>query len=106
MFVSDELAAFQSRGVLSELHVAFSRAQEHKIYVQNLIARTEDSKKIAKLLDQGGYVYVCGATAMGHDVHDALVNVLKKHKAMSDAQANEYLKTLQSKGRYVQELWT
>lgn len=104
---SDELAGFQSRGVLSELHVAFSRAQNHKVYVQNLMTRDEDSKKIAKLVvEQGGYVYVCGATAMGHDVHEALVQVLKKHKGMSDAQANEHLKTLQSKGRYVQELWS
>jgi sulfite reductase alpha subunit-like flavoprotein len=93
--------------VLSELHVAFSRAQEHKIYVQTLIARDQDSKKIAKLLvDQGGYVYVCGATAMGHDVHEALVHVLKSHKGMNEAQANEHLKTLQTKGRYVQELWS
>ena len=66
------------------------------------------NNEIIEDLDNGAYIYVCGATAMGSDVHDALVNILKNHhgKKMTESQAIAYLADLQKKGRYVQELWT
>lgn len=103
----DELEGFKESGILTQLHIAFSREQNKKVYVQHLIQRDEDAKQISRmLLDDEGYVFVCGATAMGNDVHEALLSVLQKTKGMTAQAATAYLKELQQNGRYVQELWS
>jgi hypothetical protein len=46
-------------GTLTGLHVAFSREQAHKVYVQNKI--TEEGTLLWELLEKkGAYFYVCG----------------------------------------------
>lgn len=104
---ADELQALQDGGVLTELHVAFSREQKQKVYVQHLIKRPGDADSITSLLsDHGAYLYVCGATAMGNDVHEALVTIFQDKKGMTSEAATAFLKDLQHGGRYVQELWS
>jgi len=100
-----ELQAFRDRGVLSELHLAFSRQHPggSKVYVQHLMLKTDTAASLATLVvDQGAYVYVCGATAMGADVSKAFVQVLEG-RGVDGAQ---YVKDMQETGRYVQELWS
>ena len=43
---------------------------------------------------------------MGTDVHAAFVKILQDQRGMSGAAAQAYVKDLQERGRYVQELWT
>lgn len=100
----EELAHFQARGVLSELHVAFSRAQRDKVYVQHLLLEQGETTW-ALLRDHDAHVYVCGATTMGNDVHKVLQQVIETHGARTPAQAAAVLKQLQDDHRYVQELW-
>lgn len=103
----DELEAFEKEGVLTGFHTAFSRDTKQKVYVQNLMVQSETAKELLDLLlNQGAYVYVCGATAMGTDVMAAFVKILQEQNNMSTAQATAFVKELQDKGRYVQELWT
>lgn len=60
---SDELSAFQEDGTLTQLHTAFSREQEEKVYVQHIIAKQGES--LWKLLaEDGAYVYVCGCVSV------------------------------------------
>ena len=54
----DELENYLSEGTLTKLHLAFSRDQAHKVYVQHLMK--ENKEEIWKLLESGGHVYVCG----------------------------------------------
>ena len=54
----DELEEFHSQGVLSQLHVAFSRDQEEKVYVQHLLKKA--GELVWSLLEKQGYFYVCG----------------------------------------------
>lgn len=102
----DELTSYKSKGVLTDLYLAFSRQQKNKVYVQHLLGGAANAKALCAELDQGGYIYVCGATAMGGDVHTALVEILRKHKSMTNERALAFLKDLQKSGRYVQELWS
>eukprot|EP01033_Poteriospumella_lacustris_P006961 gene6962-5019_t len=104
----DEIERFQAQGALTELHTAFSRDGARKVYVQHLM--TEDAARgahlVKMLVDQGGSLYVCGATAMGTDVMNAVVQLLKTHQKLSQEEATAMVKKLQEKGRYIQELWT
>eukprot|EP01032_Pedospumella_encystans_P018505 gene18505-21066_t len=103
----DELEAYQKEGVLTSYYTAFSRDTKNKVYVQNLMTQPDTAKELLSLLiDQGAYVYVCGATAMGTDVMAAFVKIFQEQNNMSAAQATAFVKELQDKGRYVQELWT
>jgi NADPH-ferrihemoprotein reductase len=104
----DELAAFSSDngGVLDQLYVAFSREQKQKVYVQHLLTDGAAPGNLCRELDNGGYIFVCGATAMGGDVHTALLDILLKEKSMTKDRALAYLSDLQKNGRYVQELWS
>ena len=53
----EELSQYVSEGTL-ELHIAFSRDQPKKVYVQHLLAECGES--IWKLLEDGAHFYVCG----------------------------------------------
>ena len=44
--------------MLSQLHVAFSRDQPEKVYVQHLLK--QNAKTVWALLEKQGYFYVCG----------------------------------------------
>jgi NADPH-ferrihemoprotein reductase len=101
----DELQAFQDDGVLDKLHVAFSREDsKKKVYVQHLLL--ENAKDTWQLLDkQGAHVYVCGGVKMGHDVSEALKEIVATHGDATPEGAKAYLTKLTDEGRFVQELW-
>lgn len=103
----DELEAYQSSGVLSELHLAFSRDGNKKVYVQHLISDPTKGASLAKLvLQDNAYIFVCGGTAMGNDVFKAVAQQLEQHGNMDASSALNTLENLQKAGRYVQELWS
>ncbi len=54
----EELEGYKKEEVLKELHVAFSRDKEEKVYVQHLMEKT--GKEMYALLEQQAYFYVCG----------------------------------------------
>ena len=49
---------YEEEEVLSGLHVAFSRDQQHKVYVQHIMK--EQGERIYSMLESQGYFYVCG----------------------------------------------
>ena len=103
----EELEAYQARGVLTALHTAFSRDGPSKVYVQGLMTECGTAETLASLLlNEGAYVYVCGATAMGSDVMTAFSKVLQRYKGWTEAEAAECLKSMVDSKRYVRELWT
>jgi NADPH-ferrihemoprotein reductase len=101
----DELKELEREGDLAQLHVAFSRAQSEKVYVQHLLVR--NAPETWDLIhQQGAYVYVCGAVKMGHEVADAFRDVFVQKGQMSADEAKAYFSDMVQAGRYVQELWS
>lgn len=80
-----------------EVHVAFSRDQESKIYVQHLIK--ENGAHLAKLIrEQNAYIYVAGSSNnMPKAVREAFIEAL-------DNDVN-YLEQLIKQRRYQEETW-
>ena len=100
----DELQLFRDEGVLSDLHVAFSREQAEKVYVQHLLSKNaEDTYTLIE--KEKASIYVCGGVKMGHDVTEALKEIMSTQGEMSMDDAKDYLANLASEGRFVQELW-
>ena len=100
----DELQAWVEDGTLHQLHVAFSREQTPKIYVQDLLR--QHAAATWNLLDRDqAHVYVCGAVRMGHDVSETLQTIVAEQGNLSLDEAKQYLARLGHEGRFVQELW-
>ncbi|XP_059147602.1 NADPH--cytochrome P450 reductase-like [Physella acuta] len=100
----EELMKYVDKKVL-KLHTAFSRDQPQKIYVQHLIDQNHD--EIWNVLNNNGHIYICGdAKNMARDVHAMLVKILTTKGDMSTADAEDYIKKLQSKGRYSADVWS
>ncbi|XP_077851325.1 NADPH--cytochrome P450 reductase isoform X5 [Macaca mulatta] len=101
----EELAQFHRDGSLTQLNVAFSREQSHKVYVQHLLKR--DREHLWKLIEGGAHIYVCGdARNMARDVQNTFYDIVAELGAMEHAQAVDYVKKLMTKGRYSLDVWS
>jgi len=59
------------------------------------------------LNDKSAHFYVCGdARAMAKEVQQALCTIVMTVGKKSDKEAEKYLADLQSKGRYIQDIWS
>lgn len=91
------------RGELHRLDLAFSRDQAAKVYVQHRLR--ERGREVYDWLQSGAHLYVCGAIAMGKDVHAALLEIVATHNGGDAEAAAEYLSSLQSEGRYARDVY-
>ncbi|KAJ1728216.1 NAPDH-dependent diflavin reductase [Coemansia biformis] len=87
------------------LFCAFSRDQDHKIYVQQRIR--EHGDLVWSLIgEQGAAVYVSGnANRMPDDVRQAFTDVVREHSGGSDESAAAYILAMTKAGRYQEECW-
>lgn len=93
-----------ARGNLDRLDVAFSRDQEHKIYVQDRIR--ESAAEVYEWIENGAVVYVCGdAKRMAGDVNDALIDIFAKQANVDRAAAEQRLRELRRDGRYRRDVY-
>ena len=92
------------QGELTQLDVAFSRDQAHKVYVQDRIRERADA--LWAWLDGGAHVYVCGdAERMAPDVQQALLDVAQGAGGKSAEEAERWLTSLLSEGRYARDVY-
>lgn len=103
----DELEEYHSngKGVLTDLSLAFSRDQEHKIYVQNRMA--EHPELIYDYLHKKkGYFYLCGpAGGVPPSVKKAVVDAYVKVGGHPLDEAEKMVTDMQIEGRYNIEAW-
>lgn len=100
----DELEAMRDDGHLTRLDTAFSRDQEHKIYVQDRML--EQAPLFWNWLQDGVSVYVCGdASRMAKDVHATLLTIVERQGGMSAQAAEEYVHTLMEEHRYHRDVY-
>ena len=100
----EELEGMKERGVLHQLDLAWSRDQDKKVYVQDLMR--EHGAELFAWLEQGGYFFVCGdAYRMAKDVDQALHEVIAEHGQMTVADATAYVSSLKKEKRYVRDVY-
>lgn len=91
------------KGQLHRLDLAFSRDQPERIYVQQRLR--ENAAEVFAWLENGAHLYICGAIAMGKDVHQALLEIVSEQGGKSKEDASEYLSELQQAGRYAKDVY-
>ncbi|MBS1822401.1 MAG: sulfite reductase flavoprotein subunit alpha [Acidobacteria bacterium] len=100
----DELESMHSDGHLTHLDLAFSRDQEHKIYVQDRMR--EQKQELFRWLQDGASVYVCGdASRMAKDVDTVLHEVVQSQGGLDADAATEYVQHLKDGHRYHRDVY-
>jgi cytochrome P450/NADPH-cytochrome P450 reductase len=100
---ADELKGFADQGV-TDLHVAFSRADTPKSYVQDLISAQKD--KVWKLIEAGAIIYVCGdGGKMEPDVKRVLTTIYRERAGADEAAALRWIDSMGTQNRYVLDVW-
>jgi sulfite reductase (NADPH) flavoprotein alpha-component len=100
----EQFGAMHASGFLTNLHTAFSRDQEKKVYVQDRMR--ENAAELYAWLERGAYFYVCGdATRMAKDVELALLDTIAKGANGTPEQATEYLAAMKKQKRYQRDVY-
>ena len=105
-FYKDEWFEAMKKGHLQKMTTAFSRDQEHKIYVQHRLRG--NSKKIWEWLQSGSYFYVCGDKQyMAKDVHSALIEIAHKEGKLKKEDAENYINQtlMKDERRYLRDVY-
>lgn len=103
-YYGDEFEALRNEKFLTYVHSAFSRDQEHKVYVQHRMQ--ENAAELWRWLDAGAYFYVCGdALKMAKDVDAALREIVQKHSGKSPEEAQAYVEQMKAEKRYKRDVY-
>lgn len=99
----DETAPLVESGKL-KLSVAWSRDQEYKIYVQNLMEQA--GEEVWQWLEKGAAFYMCGdANRMAKDVEKALLAIIAKYGNRTEEEATAYLADMKAAKRYQKDVY-
>lgn len=91
-------------GLLTHIDLAWSRDQQHKVYVQDKIRAR--GAEVWSWIEQGAHLYVCGdANRMAKDVEQALLDVVVEHGGMDRETADEFLSELRIERRYQRDVY-
>lgn len=102
-FYEEFWGELQSSGLL-RIDTAFSRDQEHKIYVQDRL--WENREDVFRWLQEGAYLYVCGdASKMAKDVDHTLHKIVETEGKFAPEGAREYMKNLRFEKRYIRDVY-
>ena len=100
----EELESMQKDNFLTRLDLAFSRDQEHKIYVQDKML--EQAPLFWSWLQDGACVYVCGdATRMAKDVDAMLHTIVEQQGGLHREAAVDYVQNLKDQHRYHRDVY-
>ncbi|PIE45065.1 MAG: sulfite reductase [Gammaproteobacteria bacterium] len=91
-------------GRLTALYTAFSRDQDEKIYVQDVLR--DNGEKVWQLLKQNGEIYVCGSKAnLAKVIDDTLQAMAQIHGGLGETEAKNWLYELVVTKRYHRDLY-
>lgn len=88
-FYQETIQAWLNMGTLQRLDLAFSRDQEQRIYVQDVLRN--NAEELIKWVEQGAVIYVCGSIeGMASGVDQALMDILSEEKLDELRQTGRY----------------
>jgi sulfite reductase (NADPH) flavoprotein alpha-component len=100
----DELEAMVQDKHLTRLDLAFSRDQEHKVYVQDRML--EQAPLFWSWLQDGASIYVCGdASRMAKDVDATLHTIVRQQGRMDHEAAKDFVQAFKDQHRYHRDVY-
>jgi len=108
-FVTDflyqvEMQNHVQTGVLSRIDLAFSRDQEHKVYVQHRML--EQEVDLFEWINKGASVYISGTKdPMSKEVEQTLIDIIVRQGQKEPAAAAQYLEQMRKEGRFAKDVY-
>ena len=99
----EELSGYHRDGFLTSLDTAFSRDQPERVYVQQRMR--ERAMELWAWIQDGAYIFVCGAVTMAKDVDAALAAIIARQGAMGMGAAKSHLAELARAQRYLRDVY-
>jgi sulfite reductase (NADPH) flavoprotein alpha-component len=100
----EELERMHADEHLTHLDAAFSRDQERKVYVQDLMM--QKGRQLWNWLEEGAFVYVCGdASRMAKDVDRTLHKIAREYGNLTEEVAELYVQALKDDRRYQRDVY-
>jgi len=90
----EEINSYMSKSILKYIYTAFSRDNEKKHYVQNILSESKTELENF-LLHEESIIYICGGVSMGAEVVATLEKIFTK----------DFVKKLENENRLIKELW-
>ena len=91
-------------GTLSQMHIAFSRDTDKKIYVQHKLE--ENAASFYEWLEQGATIYVCGdKKSMAADVDVTIHRIIERQGQKTTEQAKAFVQELKQQKRYQRDVY-
>ena len=91
-------------GTLSQMHIAFSRDTDKKVYVQHKLE--ENAANFYEWLEQGAVIYVCGdEKSMAADVDATIHRIIEQQGQKTSEQAKALVQELKHQKRYQRDVY-
>lgn len=91
-------------GTLSQMHIAFSRDTDKKVYVQHKLE--ENAANFYEWLEQGAVIYVCGdEKSMAADVDATIHRIIEQQGQKTSEQARALVQELKQQKRYQRDVY-
>uniref|UniRef100_A0A7E4VN65 NADPH--cytochrome P450 reductase n=1 Tax=Panagrellus redivivus TaxID=6233 RepID=A0A7E4VN65_PANRE len=102
----NELEQYKSDGIITDLHLAFSRYTDKKVYVQDLL--WENRERVFDLIqNKNANIYVCGdARNMARDVQNTFLKMFVELGGVEADAAQTQFKQLERMRRYQADVWS
>ncbi|XP_020029612.2 nitric oxide synthase, inducible isoform X1 [Castor canadensis] len=102
----EEMLEMARKGVLHELHTAYSRLPgKPKVYVQDLLRQQLAGEVLRVLHEEPGHLYVCGDVRMARDVVHTLKQLVADSLNLNEEQVEDYFFQLKSQRRYHEDIF-
>ena len=103
-FYYQDLFEFYVKNDFLKLSLAFSRDQDHKVYVQHLLLDQQD--EFYKWMEEGAILYICGdAKNMAKDVQSALCTIYQNKEKLSEEESQDKIKKLRQNHKIIFEVY-
>ena len=99
-----EIQNWHETGVLTNVHLAFSRDQPEKIYVQHRMLQY--GARLFEWLHAGASFFICGTKhPMSTDVENTLLQIIERHGNKTNEEAKKYIEQLEEEGRFERDVY-
>lgn len=102
----EEMLEMARKGVLHEVHTAYSRLPDQpKVYVQDILRQRLAGEVLRVLHEEQGHLYVCGDVRMARDVAHSLKQLMATALSLDEEQVEDYFFQLKSQKRYHEDIF-
>ncbi|XP_078271813.1 nitric oxide synthase 3-like [Rhinoraja longicauda] len=101
----EEMLEARDSGVFTEICTAYSRDQNTKVYVQDVLRERLPEQLYRSLHSLRGHLYVCGDVTMARDVSRVVQEILAAQGGLSLGEAATYITGLKEENRYHEDIF-